>query len=168
MHISTRAILTDVTTFYSYFYCLPACAYRRPVGPAGRLALAGRLRAISSHSNLVVNLSPRSLPPTPFNPIRLNSLLASIWLGWLYRYYGLLDKRVSEVPHLLLPPRPSNVLSGRSIAIYIFYILPSSSILLRADRVRRNIGIGVDVHVQRITNRLGWHKPQAKDPEQVR
>ncbi|GJJ11842.1 hypothetical protein Clacol_006080 [Clathrus columnatus] len=32
----------------------------------------------------------------------------------------------------------------------------------------RNEGIGVDVHVHRITNRLGWHKPPTKDPEQTR
>jgi endonuclease III len=30
------------------------------------------------------------------------------------------------------------------------------------------MGIGVDVHVHRITNRLGWHKPPTKDPEQTR
>ncbi|KAJ7596644.1 DNA glycosylase [Mycena floridula] len=31
-----------------------------------------------------------------------------------------------------------------------------------------NIGIGVDVHVHRITNRLGWHRPPTKTPEQTR
>ncbi|KAF8589721.1 DNA glycosylase [Ramaria rubella] len=31
-----------------------------------------------------------------------------------------------------------------------------------------NVGIGVDVHVHRITNRLGWHKPSTKEPEQTR
>ncbi|KAH8100342.1 DNA glycosylase [Cristinia sonorae] len=31
-----------------------------------------------------------------------------------------------------------------------------------------NVGIGVDVHVHRITNRLGWHKPPTKTPEQTR
>ncbi|THH23141.1 hypothetical protein EUX98_g8038 [Antrodiella citrinella] len=31
-----------------------------------------------------------------------------------------------------------------------------------------NVGIGVDVHVHRITNRLGWHKPPTKNPEQTR
>ncbi|KAG8778951.1 DNA N-glycosylase and apurinic/apyrimidinic (AP) lyase [Ceratobasidium sp. 428] len=31
-----------------------------------------------------------------------------------------------------------------------------------------NAGIGVDVHVQRITNRLGWHKPATTTPEQTR
>ncbi|KAI0738033.1 DNA glycosylase [Daedaleopsis nitida] len=31
-----------------------------------------------------------------------------------------------------------------------------------------NAGIGVDVHVHRITNRLGWHKPPTKTPEQTR
>jgi len=33
---------------------------------------------------------------------------------------------------------------------------------------RRNLGIGVDVHVHRITNRLGWHKPPTKTPEDTR
>ncbi|GJJ11847.1 hypothetical protein Clacol_006085 [Clathrus columnatus] len=32
----------------------------------------------------------------------------------------------------------------------------------------RNEGIGVDVHVHRITNRLGWHKPPTKEAEQTR
>lgn len=32
----------------------------------------------------------------------------------------------------------------------------------------RNVGIGVDVHVHRITNRLGWHKPLTKAPEETR
>ena len=31
-----------------------------------------------------------------------------------------------------------------------------------------NHGIGVDVHVHRITNLLGWHKPPTKNPEQTR
>ncbi|TDL18515.1 DNA glycosylase [Rickenella mellea] len=31
-----------------------------------------------------------------------------------------------------------------------------------------NVGIGVDVHVHRITNRLGWHKPATKNPEETR
>lgn len=31
-----------------------------------------------------------------------------------------------------------------------------------------NTGIGVDVHVHRITNRLGWHDPPTKDPEETR
>jgi endonuclease-3 len=32
----------------------------------------------------------------------------------------------------------------------------------------RNLGIGVDVHVHRITNRLKWHKPPTKNPEETR
>lgn len=32
----------------------------------------------------------------------------------------------------------------------------------------RNDGIGVDVHVHRISNLLGWHKPPTKTPEQTR
>ncbi|THH04467.1 hypothetical protein EW145_g5503 [Phellinidium pouzarii] len=31
-----------------------------------------------------------------------------------------------------------------------------------------NDGIGVDVHVHRISNRLGWHKPPTKNPEETR
>lgn len=31
-----------------------------------------------------------------------------------------------------------------------------------------NAGIGVDVHVHRITNRLKWHKPPTQNPEQTR
>ncbi|KAK2460682.1 hypothetical protein APHAL10511_007152 [Amanita phalloides] len=31
-----------------------------------------------------------------------------------------------------------------------------------------NVGIGVDVHVHRISNRLGWHKPPTKTPEETR
>jgi len=31
-----------------------------------------------------------------------------------------------------------------------------------------NAGIGVDVHVHRITNRLKWHKPPTVTPEQTR
>ncbi|CUA72174.1 endonuclease III [Rhizoctonia solani] len=31
-----------------------------------------------------------------------------------------------------------------------------------------NVGIGVDIHVHRITNRLGWHKPPTTTPEQTR
>ena len=31
-----------------------------------------------------------------------------------------------------------------------------------------NAGIGVDVHVHRITNRLKWHKPPTSTPEQTR
>ncbi|CAE6524989.1 unnamed protein product [Rhizoctonia solani] len=31
-----------------------------------------------------------------------------------------------------------------------------------------NVGIGVDIHVHRITNRLGWHKPATTTTEQTR
>ncbi|EGO21942.1 hypothetical protein SERLADRAFT_475004 [Serpula lacrymans var. lacrymans S7.9] len=31
-----------------------------------------------------------------------------------------------------------------------------------------NVGIGVDVHVHRITNRLGWHQRPTKNPEETR
>ena len=31
-----------------------------------------------------------------------------------------------------------------------------------------NHGIGVDVHIHRISNLLGWHKPPTKTPEQTR
>ncbi|KAJ3807857.1 DNA glycosylase [Lentinula aff. lateritia] len=31
-----------------------------------------------------------------------------------------------------------------------------------------NVGIGVDVHVHRISNRLGWHDPPTKTPEETR
>ncbi|KAH7928163.1 DNA glycosylase [Leucogyrophana mollusca] len=31
-----------------------------------------------------------------------------------------------------------------------------------------NVGIGVDVHVHRITNRLGWHRKPTKNPEETR
>jgi endonuclease III len=31
-----------------------------------------------------------------------------------------------------------------------------------------NVGIGVDVHVHRITNRLGWHQKETKTPEETR
>jgi len=31
-----------------------------------------------------------------------------------------------------------------------------------------NLGIGVDVHVHRITNRLGWHRRPTKNPEETR
>ncbi|EAU88217.1 DNA-(apurinic or apyrimidinic site) lyase [Coprinopsis cinerea okayama7 len=31
-----------------------------------------------------------------------------------------------------------------------------------------NLGIGVDVHVHRISNRLGWHRKPTKDPEETR
>jgi len=37
---------------------------------------------------------------------------------------------------------------------------------VRADN--SNAGIGVDVHVHRITNRLRWHKPQTTTAEQTR
>jgi endonuclease-3 len=30
------------------------------------------------------------------------------------------------------------------------------------------VGIGVDTHVHRISNRLGWTKKQTKTPEQTR
>ena len=36
------------------------------------------------------------------------------------------------------------------------------------ENLRRNDGIGVDVHVHRISNRLRWHKPATTTPEQTR
>ncbi|KAG9035380.1 DNA N-glycosylase and apurinic/apyrimidinic (AP) lyase [Tulasnella sp. JGI-2019a] len=45
---------------------------------------------------------------------------------------------------------------------------PKMSFLLLQAAWDINIGIGVDVHVHRITNRLGWHKPPTTTPEQTR
>ena len=39
---------------------------------------------------------------------------------------------------------------------------------MRLPNLFRNVGIGVDIHVHRITNRLGWHKPVTKTPEETR
>lgn len=39
-------------------------------------------------------------------------------------------------------------------------------LLLQSEGV--NQGIGVDTHVHRITNRLGWHKPATSMAEQTR
>ncbi|KAI5479324.1 endonuclease III [Pseudohyphozyma bogoriensis] len=44
---------------------------------------------------------------------------------------------------------------------------PKMSILF-LQAIGINAGIGVDVHVHRITNRLGWHKPATTLPEQTR
>ncbi|CCM04574.1 uncharacterized protein FIBRA_06755 [Fibroporia radiculosa] len=45
---------------------------------------------------------------------------------------------------------------------------PKMAFLALQDAWKLNAGIGVDVHVHRITNRLGWHKPQTKTPEETR
>src|ERR1700722_6102090 len=44
----------------------------------------------------------------------------------------------------------------------------SPAMLFLTDFSSRNLGIGVDVHVHRITNRLGWHRPPTKTPEATR
>ncbi|KAF8610747.1 DNA glycosylase [Ceratobasidium sp. AG-I] len=45
---------------------------------------------------------------------------------------------------------------------------PKMAFLVLQVAWKINAGIGVDVHVQRITNRLGWHKPPTTTPEQTR
>jgi len=45
---------------------------------------------------------------------------------------------------------------------------PKMAYLCLQSAWQMNEGIGVDVHVHRITNRLGWHKPATKDAEQTR
>ncbi|KAI0925742.1 hypothetical protein AcW1_008095 [Taiwanofungus camphoratus] len=45
---------------------------------------------------------------------------------------------------------------------------PKMAFLALQDAWKLNVGIGVDVHVHRITNRLGWHKPPTKTPEDTR
>ncbi|KAH9930839.1 DNA glycosylase [Fomitopsis serialis] len=45
---------------------------------------------------------------------------------------------------------------------------PKMAFLCLQDAWKLNAGIGVDVHVHRITNRLGWHKPPTKTPEETR
>ncbi|KAF8232589.1 DNA glycosylase [Tricholoma matsutake] len=45
---------------------------------------------------------------------------------------------------------------------------PKMAFLLLQVAWNLNVGIGVDVHVHRITNRLGWHKPPTKTPEATR
>ncbi|KZT74068.1 DNA glycosylase [Daedalea quercina L-15889] len=45
---------------------------------------------------------------------------------------------------------------------------PKMSILALHVGWKINAGVGVDVHVHRITNRLGWHTPPTKTPEATR
>ncbi|CAE6345384.1 unnamed protein product [Rhizoctonia solani] len=45
---------------------------------------------------------------------------------------------------------------------------PKMSFLVLQVAWNINVGIGVDIHVHRITNRLGWHKPPTNTPEQTR
>ncbi|KAL0956657.1 hypothetical protein HGRIS_002789 [Hohenbuehelia grisea] len=45
---------------------------------------------------------------------------------------------------------------------------PKMAFLLLQVAWNLNVGIGVDVHVHRITNRLGWHRPPTKAPEETR
>ncbi|PCH38541.1 DNA glycosylase [Wolfiporia cocos MD-104 SS10] len=45
---------------------------------------------------------------------------------------------------------------------------PKMAFLALQDGWKLNVGIGVDVHVHRITNRLGWHKPATAKPEETR
>lgn len=54
-----------------------------------------------------------------------------------------------------------NLLSTRREPI----VLPAQ---LYLQAIGINAGIGVDTHVHRITNRLGWHKPATNTPEQTR
>lgn len=59
--------------------------------------------------------------------------------------------------------------------LYVFFFFDIYFVLVRRQRSEfsptaydRNVGIGVDVHVHRITNRLGWHVRQTKNPEETR
>ncbi|KAH8917009.1 DNA glycosylase [Atractiella rhizophila] len=45
---------------------------------------------------------------------------------------------------------------------------PKMAFLCLQSAWKLNLGIGVDTHVHRITNRLGWHKPPTTDPEKTR
>ncbi|KAF9788117.1 DNA glycosylase [Thelephora terrestris] len=45
---------------------------------------------------------------------------------------------------------------------------PKMAFLALQTAWKLNAGIGVDVHVHRITNRLQWHKPPTKNPEETR
>ncbi|KAF8875699.1 DNA glycosylase [Infundibulicybe gibba] len=45
---------------------------------------------------------------------------------------------------------------------------PKMAFLALQTAWKLNVGIGVDVHVHRITNRLGWHTPPSKTPEATR
>lgn len=50
--------------------------------------------------------------------------------------------------------------------LYVIFSCLDDAIFLPSPS--RNHGIGVDVHVHRITNRLGWHKKPTKNPEETR
>jgi len=45
---------------------------------------------------------------------------------------------------------------------------PKMAFLTLQTAWKLNVGIGVDVHVHRITNRLGWHRRPTKNPEETR
>ena len=50
--------------------------------------------------------------------------------------------------------------------LYVFFYF--EAVKSDAELPPSNLGIGVDVHVHRITNRLGWHIPPTKTPEETR
>ena len=63
---------------------------------------------------------------------------------------------------------PKMAFLALQVAWKLYVPLSRSRSRPKLTNLRRNAGIGVDVHVHRITNRLGWHKPPTKTPEETR
>ncbi|CAE7141265.1 unnamed protein product [Rhizoctonia solani] len=92
-----------------------------------------------NHGHAVV---ARIIPqPTPINPYPFVSALISS-CPRLWRDY---------VDHPFITQIAAGTLPAENFVHYL-----------------KNVGIGVDIHVHRITNRLGWHKPATTTPEQTR
>lgn len=63
--------------------------------------------------------------------------------------------------------------SDANLSLYTASLLDLNGVgpkmsILYLQAIGQNVGIGVDVHVARISNRLGWHKPGTEEPEKVR
>jgi endonuclease III len=116
--------------------------------------------AVSSLLRLEGGLTPKSLLQTPRSTIEecINKV------GFWRRKTDYILEAAKEIEENFggdIPDTLQGLVSLKGVGPKMAYLCLQSAWGV-------NEGIGVDTHVHRITNRLGWHVPPTKDPEKTR
>ncbi|KAG0152226.1 hypothetical protein CROQUDRAFT_650321 [Cronartium quercuum f. sp. fusiforme G11] len=75
---------------------------------------------------------------------------------------------IKEMAEMLYEKHQSDVPKTLDELVALKGVGPKMAFLALSSAWSINEGIGVDTHVHRITNRLGWHDPPTTDPEKTR
>lgn len=111
-------------------------------------------RRLGGYTTISTPMSPRQWTSSVRSPVWVPR-----WRFWHSKWHG----SCTSFPLM----RNTNLFESHCICLALERISLNGR-SLTASTTGRNVGIGVDVHVHRITNRLGWHNRPTKNPEETR